>query len=671
MNAETNGPVVLGAPEILNGLVRDSAPAPLPQGAWYAGAHEGDGLLWRFPPGTLSGMGYLSADFLADGTESVVLLLALREGEGGPEFHVSFALLNQCSARMRLPLSMTDLNRWRIEREGAWLKPHCGGRRVDLARVDRCTLIVNRLGTERVRFCATPLTATPDAPPRLTAPLLPRGPLVDEFGQNAIREWPEKTRSEAELLDRLRTQAAQAPTWRWPSSYSRWGGWTERTFDATGFFRTHHDGNRWWLVDPDGHAFWSAGLDCVRPDAPNAYAGLESALAFLPERDGLYKDAFRQHLALPIPGISYTVANHIRAFGPAAWHDRWREIALGFCRRFGFNTVANWSQWEIAREAGFPYVRPLKGPACDTPTIYRDFPDVFAPSFARDAARFAQQLRDTADDPAMIGYFLMNEPNWGFSTELPAVGMLYTTPACATRAELADSLRQRYADDAALAAAWGMAVTFDAVREGVWHGSLPEGAMADLEAFSERMVERLFRTLTDACRAVDPHHLNLGARYYTVPPRWAVKGMQCFDVFSVNCYQEKVLDALGAAAEMLHLPVLIGEWHFGALDAGPPAAGICTVATQEDRGKAFRAYTEDAAARPWCVGVHYFTLYDEGTIGRFDGENWNIGFLDVCNRPYAPLAEAARASHERLYALAAGDATPCDAAPAHRPRHFF
>ena len=41
------------------------------------------------------------------------------------------------------------------------------------------------------------------------------------------------------------------------------------------------------------------------------------------------------------------------------------------------------------------------------------------------------------------------------------------------------------------------------------------------------------------------------------------------------------------------------------------------------------------------MGVHYFTLYDESALGRFDGENWNIGFLDVCNRPYEPLAAAA------------------------------
>jgi hypothetical protein len=54
------------------------------------------------------------------------------------------------------------------------------------------------------------------------------------------------------------------------------------------------------------------------------------------------------------------------------------------------------------------------------------------------------------------------------------------------------------------------------------------------------------------------------------------------------------------------------------------------------------------------VGVHYFTSYDQSAIGRFDGENYHIGFLDICHRPYDPLANAARTSHERMYQVAMG-----------------
>ena len=35
----------------------------------------------------------------------------------------------------------------------------------------------------------------------------------------------------------------------------------EITFPATGFFRTAQIGGRWWFVDPDGHPFFSQGVN--------------------------------------------------------------------------------------------------------------------------------------------------------------------------------------------------------------------------------------------------------------------------------------------------------------------------------------------------------------------------------------------------------------------------
>ena len=71
-------------------------------------------------------------------------------------------------------------------------------------------------------------------------------------------------------------------------------------------------------------------------------------------------------------------------------------------------------------------------------------------------------------------------------------------------------------------------------------GRLTPEALADLREFSVRMVERYFQALSKACRQVDPNHLNLGMRWAGVPPDWAVEGMKFFDVFSLNCYQEKL-----------------------------------------------------------------------------------------------------------------------------------
>jgi hypothetical protein len=619
--------------ERIGSLGREETVAPIHGATWYHADAAGDGLAYRFVVGALEAVSHLTADMLLDGERLAVFQLRLQEGAHGPGFDLIFGGLNRYAARIRMPLVATNQDRWRYGREGAWLKPTCAGDRVNLAKVDRMTLTVLRKSDRPVRWCLTSFRATMGEPPRLAPPLLSNGPLLDELGQSAIHTWPTKSRSAEEVAARLREQLAAAPRQRWPAGFSRWGGWQGKRVEARGFFRTHHDGRRWWLVDPDGFVFWSAGLDCVRPSIGTPVAGLEAALSWLPDPGGPSAAAHGRDED-GAPSIDYLVANLIRAFGPERWRESWAEIALAELRRLGFNTVGNWSDWRAAAAAGMPYVRPLDDFQPRAPRIYRDFPDVFDRPFAEEAEAFAEQLRETADDPALVGYFLMNEPTWGFAAETPAAGMLMSTPSCAGRVALADFLRARHGTEAALAAAWDTPATFAAVAEGWWERPLTEAARADLADFSAVMVERLFRGLSEACRAVDPHHLNLGARYYRVPPSWAVAGMRSFDVFSINGYDRRVpAGQLGRISAELGRPVLIGEWHFGALDAGLPAGGICQVPDQAARGQAFRVYAEDAADRAWCVGVHYFQMYDQPALGRYDGENYNIGFLDVCQRP--------------------------------------
>jgi len=670
--AATGLPLRLEPSALLGGCTRADGPAVIPDAVWYDAPAANGGLAFRFEPGVLAGVSFITADILADSPELPVFQLRLREGESGPTFTFLYGVLPHAEARMRMRAEAINQNRWQFLREGAWLKPTAGGSRVDVSKVDRLDLVVLRKGLLPVRWCQTALTATLDEPPRLTSPRLPKGKLLDELGQSATREWSGKTRDVDELKTRLTAQLAAAPSHKWPSSFSEWGGLTARVEKGNkpnGFFHTHHDGARWWLLDPAGHPFWSAGLDSVRVDIASNYDGLETALAWMPPRDGEFqpiydaRDDGRR-------SINYLAANFIRTFG-AGWYDKWAAITLAELRRLGFNTIANWSDWEIARKARFPYVRPLAWGRREAPFVYRDFPDVFDPHWDADVQRFGEQLATTRDDPGFIGYFLMNEPTWGFSRETPAAGMLFNTPQCATRRALADALGKKYGTDRALSTAWDIETTIAAVREGAWSKPLTPPAEADLAEFSAVMVEKYFSSLSSSCRRVDPNHLNLGIRYHTVPPEWAVAGMRSFDVFSMNCYDSRVRSAeMEKIAAMLKMPVLVGEWHFGALDAGLPASGIGHVRTQDDRGRAYRVYLEDAARKPWCVGVHYFILYDQSALGRFDGECYNIGFLDVCNRPYEPLCNAARASHERLYDVATGKVQAFDDAPEYLPKLF-
>jgi len=123
----------------------------LPGSVHYSTAVKDDGIEYRFPMGTLAGFTWLWADFLLDGKQTAVMALKLRE-EGGREFALTFSMLNQCQARLRLPLSAVNQNAWMLGREGALLKRLCGGDRVELGLSQLIKIGNERLGFRRINL---------------------------------------------------------------------------------------------------------------------------------------------------------------------------------------------------------------------------------------------------------------------------------------------------------------------------------------------------------------------------------------------------------------------------------------------------------------------------------------------------------------------------------------
>ena len=63
----------------------------------------------------------------------------------------------------------------------------------------------------------------------------------------------------------------------------------------------------------------------------------------------------------------------------------------------------------------------------------------------------------------------------------------------------------------------------------------------------------------------------------------------------------------------------------------------------------YQALVEGALAHPLLVGCHWFQYRDQPLLGRGDGEAYQIGFVDVCDRPYPELVRAARLNGETMY----------------------
>src|SRR5512138_2692279 len=70
-------------------------------------------------------------------------------------------------------------------------------------------------------------------------------------------------RSFASLLLAGLLLGVAAPTSCWFSDRDAYGGWTGRTLAATGRFRVESVDGVWWLVTPDGHPFFSAGVNNI------------------------------------------------------------------------------------------------------------------------------------------------------------------------------------------------------------------------------------------------------------------------------------------------------------------------------------------------------------------------------------------------------------------------
>jgi hypothetical protein len=448
-------------------------------------------------------------------------------------------------------------------------------------------------------------------------------PLVDEFGQSVHDSCPGKARSVEDLRQAWRDEERSLSPG--DSGLCRYGGLAGTKAEATGFFRVERTDGRWWFVDPDGHHFLSLGADVIRPEMVTPVAGREAFFrerppqSVLPARE---RDGDR--------GASFLSWNLLRRFGEG-WTSGWVDLTMRRMDAWGLNTVANWSDerlWEAKRK---PYVIPLDSWLTDV--SYLGLPDVYSDAFAKEAdARARRQCAARRDDPWLLGYFPANEPPFP-QKELQTVELIRSGPPTATRAALEKWLAEGDTEE----------------RRKEFIG----------DAF-----DRYVSITSAAVRRHDSNHLNLGMRSGGEPTAAEIRAARAFDVYSVNIYDYEVPVArVRQIAALTGKPVLIGEFHFGTPGRGL-AASLVQVRDQAERGKAYRYYVENAFAMPELVGTHYFQWADQPSTGRFDGENYNIGLVDVTDRPYPDLVGALVETHRRVQRLHAGELEPVRERPA-------
>jgi len=531
-------------------------------------------------------------------------------------------------------------------------------RGIDPANITQLILFVGKPSAEHLfdisRIRAQGTAQPPPPPDRLF-------PMIDSFGQYMHRTWPGKTITAEDFARHRQAEEKDLAAHPGPTGWNRYGGWADGPkFEATGFFRVEKYKDRWWLVDPEGCLFWSHGPDCVRTST--GYTPISDRLymfAELPPRDGPFGVFYGTGRNAPhgyykdkaFDTFNFTGANLLRKYGPQ-WQQTAAELAHRRLRSWGMNTIANWSDPDIYLLRRTPYTATISArgkPLLGSEGYWGKFDDVFDPSFEQALRQAMAREKDrTAGDPWCIGYFVHNELSWGDEFSL-AVAALRSPPEQPAKRAFLEDLQRKYQTIDKLNQAWG---TRHASWEDLLRSTDPpdvKKAAEDLGAFYTRTAERYFQICRDSVKQVAPNQLYLGCRFAWSNPRAVIAAAKYCDVVSFNRYSRSVADLRMPPG--CDKPMIIGEFHFGALDRGMFHPGLVRCADQQERAEAYKQYIRSALDNPAIVGAHWFQYGDQATTGRPDGENYQIGLLDICDTPYPETIAAVREIGYQMYSI--------------------
>lgn len=455
-------------------------------------------------------------------------------------------------------------------------------------------------------------------------------PAIDEFGQSNLVEYDEKIKSLEQLQAEWRSEEEE----NFDTSvynYSKYGGYMQKKVKATGFFRTEQIDGKWWFVDPEGYLFLSVGVDCVRPIA----SGLAKEVD---KRENMFKelpprDLFPANESRPYD-YSFGLWNLYRRFGEN-YKDKANDMVIKRMEKWGVNTIANWSSPEIMAMNKKAYVTSMRTAGVEGRLM--GLADVYKPDFREkldDAMK--SSVGSQKDNPWVIGYFVGNEPAW-IGQEVRLCNIILEGEDSPIKSKLIEHVSI--------------------------YGDSPES----YKKFIWETFEIFVQAVKEAQKKYDPNHLNLGYRFGNldeIDEEVLLICSRAFDVLSFNSYAlEPSKEMMDRALEITNLPMIIGEYHFGTVDRGL-AQSLWQVDSQEERGIAYRYYTEQGYSHPGLIGTAYFQWADQDITGRRnDGENYNCGLIDVTDRPYKYQVEAMQETAKVLFDVHSGNVAPYSQQP--------
>ena len=507
----------------------------------------------------------------------------------------------------------------------------------------------HRFTIDNVRF-ETPMT---ELPPEEFLPF------IDRFGQFIHADWPGKTHSEQELIDRCESERKELRDHPGPASFDRFGGFKGGPqFEPAKYFRVQQYDGKWWLVDPDGHLFWSHGIDSV--SARFGGTGIDQRESYFgdlpPKKSELGQFYHRSNWAfgfyesrIPYTCFNFFAANLYRKYGND-WSTEFADLAHKRLRSWGMNTLACWSDPAIYLQHRTPYTAFFRVERCPTLAgarkMWTQFVDVFDPAFPSAVRHGIETCRESLGDPWCLGFFVDNELYWGDNRAL-AIWSLQSPANQAAKQVFIEDLKRKYETITALNAVWG--TTHETWQDLANETAAPnlKSAEADLQAFSTKFAETYFGVIKGELATAAPGQLYLGCRFIWTNEIATRAACKYCDIVSFNQYIYTVENL--RLPEGANKPIFVGEFHFGALDRGMFHPTKVPALNQQHRAECYQRFVRGALAHPLIVGTHWFQYASEPTSGRGDGENYQVGFVDICDTPYHETIAAAREVGHGMY----------------------
>tara|TARA_B110001452_G_scaffold267240_1_gene276354 strand:- start:10332 stop:12317 length:1986 start_codon:yes stop_codon:yes gene_type:complete len=467
-------------------------------------------------------------------------------------------------------------------------------------------------------------------------------PILDELGQYSSAHWEGKTENIDQLKKQGEIDQQLYKSAKFSTDHSIYGGFNKvGKFNASGFFRTQKIDDKWWLIDPDGYPFWSIGVTGAGKGNQTKILNKEFLFSDISDEINIFSISNNNKISNKI-GINYYNLNLIRKYGKN-WEEVHHDVTIGRYKNWGINTFGAWSI--VQNKSDIPFTLVASTKKHNIGKIENTI-DPFNPQFIIDLNNNLNNFKHLNNDPWLIGVFVHNEIHWGKNLEIPfELLKLSNSPA---RSELESFFQNKYNSIKEMNQVWSSNYeNFKDINDQI--DIKNQKVHSDLKDFFEFYVDYYFKTVDREFRKVFPNHLYLGCRLYEkthgnkIVRKIASK--YC-DVLSYNVYKYSLTDF--DFFKNLNKPVIIGEFHFGTGTHGVWGTGLRVAYNLEQQAELYKQFVYEASTNPAIIGAHWFQWTDQPATGRFDGENFRIGFVSITDQPYKKLVDATKHINSNL-----------------------